>query len=333
MLLKPPPLRRGDRVRIVAPSGPFDRESFEVGLKALAARYEPVYDSGDGDGGGGANGDGKAAGIFSRARYLAGDDDRRLAELLAALADPSTRAVFCARGGYGAMRLLRRLDQDGGAGGSLRDLPLKPLIGFSDITALHQLWQAHGRVSIHGPVLTQLGRQPAASLVRLFRLLESSEPAEPLAGARTIVPGSVEGPLLGGNLSVLTRLLGTPYLPSFRGAVLLLEDVGERPYRLDRMWQHLLLAGVLDQVAGIAFGDFTGCEEPDPAATYTCADVLDSLARELGKPCVAGFSVGHGALNLPVPLGCRVRLDATATESALHFLEPAVQGSGTAGRV
>lgn len=194
------------------------------------------------------------------------------------------------------------------------------LVGFSDITALHLALQSVGRVSIHGPVLTQLGKQPADVRERLFHLLESPEPAPPLSGTDTYVPGVAEGPLLGGNLSVLTRLLGTPYLPSFDGAVLLLEDVGERPYRLDRMWTHLKLAGVFSRVRGIVLGEFTSCEEK--AADYGSADVLRSLAEETGLPCAAGFPIGHGAINHPVALGTQVRLDASAAR--LTFLEGAV---------
>lgn len=297
MLLKPPALKPGDRVRVVAPAGPFPRETFEEGIRVLSSRYQPSFDPG----------------IFSRNRYLAGDDDRRYRELWDALSDEQCRAVFCARGGYGTMRILQRIAVDA--------LPPKLLVGFSDITALHLRWQAAGRASIHGPVMTQLGKQPPHSVERLFRLLESTSPIEPLTGGRAVVPGVVEGPLIGGNLSVLTRLLGTPYLPSLRGAILLLEDVTERPYRLDRMWHHLALAGVLDQVAGIAFGEFTACEEKD--ADYTSAHVLDALARDLGRPCAAGFAVGHGDINLALPLGCHARLDASA--GTLEILEAAVR--------
>lgn len=285
---------------MVAPAGPFDREGFEQGLAVLSERYVPIHDPG----------------IFSRWRYLAGDDDRRLHELSAALSDPGVRAVFCARGGYGAMRLLRRLNVD--------RLPPRLLVGFSDITALHLTWQAAGRVSVHGPVMTQLGKQPRPSIERLFHVLESAEPAPPLQGGHAVVPGAVEGPLVGGNLSVITRLLGTPYLPPLKGAVLLLEDVGERPYRLDRMWTHLALAGVFEQVAGIVLGDFTGCEEKD--ADYTSLDVLRTLARETGLPCAAGFRVGHGDVNLTVPLGVRVRLDAD--QGSVTFLEPTTSAPG-----
>lgn len=294
----PPPLHPGDRVAVIAPASGFDRAAFEAGVALLAGRYRPQYDPG----------------VFTRRRYLAGDDARRLAELEGALADPGIRAVFCARGGYGATRLLPRL-----CGRAVPGAP-KPLVGFSDITALHAWLQSAGRASIHGPVLTQLGRLGGDAAGRLFRLLEEDAPPPPLAGTETWVDGVAEGPLLGGNLSVLTRLIGTPCMPALDGAVLLLEDQGERPYRLDRMWTHLALAGVFARVSGIALGSFTACEERD--ADYTAADVLRELARGTGLPCAAGFPVGHGDLNEPVPLGVRVRLDAGAAR--LTFLGGAV---------
>jgi muramoyltetrapeptide carboxypeptidase len=168
--------------------------------------------------------------------------------------------------------------------------------------------------------MTQLGRLGRATSERLFSLLESSSPAQPLHGTATFVEGTVEGPLLGGNLSVFTRLLGTPFMPNLDGAVLLLEDVGERPYRLDRMWTHLELAGVFSKVSGIALGSFTQCEERD--GNYTSEDLLRELAVATGLPCVAGFPIGHGDVNEPVPLGVRVRLDGAA--GRLTFLESAV---------
>jgi muramoyltetrapeptide carboxypeptidase len=174
-------------------------------------------------------------------------------------------------------------------------------------------------------VVTQLATQPPEAVERLYRLLEEPvAPAPALRGA-PLVGGVVEGPLLGGNLSLLTRLLGTPYLPDLDGAILLLEDAGERPYRLDRMWTHLGLAGVFDRVRGIALGEFTDCEEPE--ADFGSADVIRALAAEIGLPCVGGLPIGHGAVNLAVPLGGRVRLDADA--GVLEFLEPAVAPAGS----
>lgn len=288
-------LRPDDRVVAVAPAGPFDRASFEAGVAIIGGRYRVHYDPG----------------VLTRHRYLAGNDERRLKELAAALADTDARAVFCARGGYGMMRLLAGLEDIA--------LPAKPVIGFSDLTALHQLLQRQRLVSVHGPNLTQLPRVDAAAQARLFDILESESPAADLTGTETYVAGIAEGPLLGGNLSVLTRLLGTPFLAPLEGAILLLEDVGERPYRLDRMWTHLALAGVFRQVRGIALGEFTNCEEKD--AEYSGAEVLRELAAATGLPCAAGFPVGHGANNQPVPLGVRVRLDAGRRR--LTFLESA----------
>jgi muramoyltetrapeptide carboxypeptidase len=312
---QPPAVRPGDLVAIIAPSGPFDRGSFDAGLAQLEQRYRLQYD----------------ARLFERYRYLAGEDSRRLDELLAALQNPEVKAIFCARGGYGTMRLLPRLAAalphvNGGPvhgldGPSAPSTGLKPLVGFSDITALH-LWLQHRRItSIHGPVVTQLGRQTTDTRARLFGLLESTSAAPPLTGTDTYVGGTVEGPLLGGNLAVVTRLLGTPFLPPLEGAVLLLEDVGERPYRLDRMWTHLALAGVFRKVRGIVLGSFSGCEERE--ADYTSMDVLRALAEETGLPCAAGFPIGHGDINEAVPLGVRVRLDTSARR--LTFLEAATR--------
>ncbi|HYM43875.1 MAG TPA: LD-carboxypeptidase [Steroidobacteraceae bacterium] len=293
----PPALVPGARVAVVAPASAFDRPSFEGGLAVIAARYDVHH----------------GAALFERHRYLAGSDSRRLSELTDALLDPEIRGVFCARGGYGATRLLQYL-------GSVKLAGPKPLVGFSDITALHLWLQSRGVASIHGPVLTQLPQLPVATHQRLFALLESSSPAAALRATDTYVPGVAEGPLLGGNLSVVTRMLGTPWLASLDGAILLLEDLGERPYRLDRMWTHLALAGVFSRVRGIALGSFTNCEERD--ADYSAADVLRDLAVATGLPCAAGFPIGHGVMNEPVPLGTRVRLDAAGR--SLEFLEAAV---------
>ncbi len=279
--LTPPPLQKGDRVAVVAPSGPFDRPTFDKGLEVIARRYQPVF----------------TERIFERHRYLAGTDASRRADLQAALDDHSVKAVFAARGGYGSMKLLP----------SLRLSSPRHLVGFSDFTSLHCAAQKQGWRSLHAPVLTQLGKQPADVIERLFALLEG-QPVTPLTGLRTVSGGIAEGPLLGGNLSVFTRLIGTPWLPELRGSVLLLEDVGEKPYRLDRMWMHLHLAGLFEGVRGIVFGDFTGCDEKD----HTAADVLDELAFTLGIPCAAGFRIGHGEVNQPVMLGAPVRLDADA---------------------
>ena len=301
--LKPRPLQPGDRVAVVAPAGPLDREAMDAGLRILAGRYKVEWDPG----------------LLSRTRYLAGDDRRRGRELAAVLADPEIRGVVAARGGYGSMRILSEVWPI--AGGK----PSAPGPG-QDARRLLRHHGApcgsagHGRVSVHGPVVTQLGSQPAPVVERFFSILEDgTTPPAPLCGT-PLVGGVAEGSLLGGNLSLLTRLLGTPWLPDLAGAVLLLEDVGEQPYRIDRMWTHLRLAGVFDRLAGVALGDFTDCETP--GAEFTLRDIIAGLAGETGLPCVGGFPIGHGAVNVPVALGARVRLDGGA--GRLTFLEPAV---------
>jgi muramoyltetrapeptide carboxypeptidase len=295
-MLRPPPLRPGDRIAIVSPSSPVDPELLGLGVARLAERYTPVLDKH----------------VFDAQRYLAGADAVRAGALAAALKDSDIRAVFCARGGSGAGRLLPLLDGIG--------KPPKLLLGCSDVTVLHAALQSHGLSSVHGPVVTQVADQPQFVLDRLFQLLEGGLPP-PLTGASPLVGGIAEGPLLGGNLAVLATLLGTSWLPDTRGAVLLLEDDGEQPYRLDRLWTHLRNAGIFAGLAGIALGDFTNCERP--GANFSVRDVLRTLAEETGLPCAVGFPVGHGPVNMPLSLGTRVRLDADA--GSLTPLEAATE--------
>jgi len=291
---------------VVAPAGPVPRDAFDAGAAILGARYTLVHDDR----------------IFARQGYLAGDDDARAAELSRALADPTIAGVFCARGGYGLMRILARLDA-----AAFARAP-KLVVGFSDVTALHA-WAAHaGVVSLHGPVVTQLGKLPAEDAASLFALAEATSPAPPLTGLRAIGGGSasqpgaaVEGPLVGGNLEVLSRLVGTPWALSLDGAILFLEEIGERPYRIDRQLTQLELAGALPRLAGVVVGDFVGCAEKDGSAPDAETVLVERLGRR-GIPIVAGAPIGHGSRNRAIPHGARVRLDPAA--GSLEFLEPAV---------
>lgn len=282
---------------IVAPAGPVPRDAFERGVARLAGRYALAYDER----------------IFERTGFFAGSDEARGAELQAALDAPEVRAVVCARGGYGIMRLLPRLDPAG-----LRAAP-KPVVGFSDVTALHAFCAWAGVVSVHGPVVTQLGALDEADAAALIALLEGAPPA-PVTGLETVVPGVAEGRLLGGNLEVLTRLVGTPWQPPLDGAIWLLEDVGERPYRVDRQLTQLALAGL--RPAGVVLGDFVRCLEPD-GSPPTVEEVLVERLGRLGVPVVRGAPVGHGTRNRALPHGARVRLDATA--GILELLDGAVR--------
>ena len=286
-MLRPLRLRPGDRVAVVAPSSPFDRERFDRGMARIAERYELA----------------PHPSLFERRRYLAGADEVRAAAFTDAFQDPGARAVFCARGGSGAGRLLPRID--------FVRLPIKPLVGFSDIVALHGALQANGRISIHGPVVTQLADQPAWVSDRLFALLEGRT-VEALRGT-PVLPGVAEGPLVGGDLTVLATLVGTRWMPELSGAILLLEEVGEPPYRIDRVWTHLRNAGVLSRIAGLALGQFLDCEPTDRRYDpHTAREVLSDLAAEADVPCIVDLPIGHGSVNAPVALGARHRLDAHA---------------------
>jgi muramoyltetrapeptide carboxypeptidase len=241
--------------------------------------------------------------------YLAGDDAQRRADLHAALADDEVAAIHALRGGYGALRLLPGIDT-----ALLRRSP-KLLMGYSDITALQALWAAEGLPSLHAPMpasdLIRPGREDdEAALVALLKgglpagsvLAPELEPGEP------VHPGVAEGVLIGGNLSLVAALTGTPWAWNPHGAILFLEDVSESLYRVDRCLTQLQLAGVLQAVAGIVLGSFTESEAPEALLR----ERLLPLCRERGKPLLGGWPTGHGTPNRPLPLGLRVRLDAGA---------------------
>lgn len=277
----------GGQVRVIAPSSPFDPDDLKSGLALLSRRYLVSH----------------APSLFERQGYLAGSDARRLSELQSAIDDPAVDAIFAARGGYGATRLLDGLDLS-----ALEKRP-KLLVGFSDITALHALFSQRGIGSIHGPMVAAVGRAGEGQLERVIEAVEGRH-VSALAGLHTVAPGRARGPLLGGNLAVLCALLGTPFMPDLRGAVLMLEDVGERPYRVDRMLTSLRSSGVLSSVAGVLLGAFTNAAPGPDGATVEA--VLADRLKTLGVPVLSGAPVGHVDDNTPVPLGTVVELDSSA---------------------
>ena len=288
------PLAPGSTVAIVAPSGPPDAALYRAGREILGRRYRVAREI-DPDGP-----------RHPRLPYLADSDEARAAAMNAALADPEIEAILCARGGYGAMRILGRLDDE-----ALRQRR-PPIVGLSDITALH-LWAAGlGVPTVHGPVLTQLAVLPAGDVQTLFDLLEGTLPA--VDGLHGLCPGLARGRLLGGNLSLLAHLAGTPFLPDLEGCLLLLEEVNEAPYRIDRLLTQLALAGVLDRVAGVLVGNLLGCDAPQgvPPEPLTALEVIAERLVPLGVPVAAGAPVGHGTRNVALPLGIVAELDADA---------------------
>lgn len=239
--------------------------------------------------------------------HLAADDARRLADLHEALADPQVDAVIGLRGGYGCMRLLDRIDR-----ATLRRFP-KPLIGYSDLTALHALRQQLGMAGWHAPMPASDwhkgeaawddARELADRLRAGLRVGDALGPALP-GHALDRGHAPVRGVLSGGNLAVLAALLGTPFMPDLRGAILFLEDVGEDPYKIDRLLCQLRLSGALDELAGVVLGSFSDADAPD--------EVLADYFGELGVPVLAGWPSGHTTPNLPLPIGLAVTLDPIA---------------------
>ena len=247
-------------------------------------------------------------GIVAREGYLAGDDAHRARELTTLWQDPEVDAIVCARGGYGSARLISRLDA------RLVRNARKPLVGYSDATAL-LLWQRRcaGLAGFHGPMLERgddVDPDVHESLVR--QLLGRVELPQVLSGAG-IHPGEAEGRLIGGNLALVVASLGTPWEIRPRGGILLLEEVGERPYRIDRMLDQLIAAGVLEGVVGLGLGELTACEDPrypDPAAL----DVVARAIEPLGIPLVAGLPFGHVRRNHAWALGSRATIDGRRGE-------------------
>jgi muramoyltetrapeptide carboxypeptidase len=292
----PEPLRPGDTVALIAPSGPVREEQMVAAVALLAGWGLTVVPSPD---------------LYARHGFLAGTDELRLAALNAALADRQVRGVVCARGGYGAQRIVDGIDIDA----VCRDPKL--IVGFSDITALHlALWRRARLATLHGPVATQLTEDFAPESVAALRsaigsgrpVVVATDPESETGPLR--VPGEpVTGTLLGGNLCLIAASVGTPDEPDLRGAVLLLEEVDEPPYKVDRMLVQLRRCGMLDGVAGIAVGQFTRCADDWPMSTV---DVLADCLGDLGVPVLGGLPIGHGPGALTVPLGVPATLDVAA---------------------
>jgi muramoyltetrapeptide carboxypeptidase len=252
--------------------------------------------------------------LLARRGYLAGDDERRAKELSELVADERVDAILCARGGYGSHRIVRLLDA------AAFRAARKPLVGFSDVTTL-LLWQLRcaGLAGFHGPMPARDAR--GEDREALLRLLCGEAAAPRLLRGTPCGGGRGEGRLVGGNLTVLAASLGCPWEIETRGAVLLLEDVGERPYRLDRLLSQLSAAGKLAELAGVGVGCFAGCDDPSYPQPAAC-DVLEELLRPLGVPLVTGLPFGHGAENVPWPFGARARIDGDA--GTVEWLGPAV---------
>jgi muramoyltetrapeptide carboxypeptidase len=298
--IRPPRLKTGDTIGIVAPAGPFDPKNFSQGLSTLESLGFRTRVSDE---------------IFEKTGYLAGNDAQRARLVNRLFKDPAINAIVCARGGFGSLRILPLVDFD-----VIRKNP-KVFIGFSDITALlTSITARSGLVSFHGPVVTTLANAPEITRNTLLRAISSDLPLEvqPANGV-VIQAGRAQGSIIGGNLTTLCHLLGTPFEPRFKQRIVLLEDRGEAPYRIDRMLFQMKLAGCFDGIAGLVLGSFEGCGSLD--AVF---QVFEEHFRDISVPILAGFDVGHGEQNLTMPLGIDATLDTD--DQIVAFNQPATVG-------
>jgi muramoyltetrapeptide carboxypeptidase len=318
--VRPKALAPGARIALVCPASPEDETEGIVIAEEVVASIGLVPK--------------RMPAAARQTMYLAGTDEERAADLNAAFRDPSIDAVWCIRGGYGSGRLLPLLDW-----GAIRKNP-KPLLGYSDITALLNGFYARtGLVTFHGPNCSS--NISEYSLAELKRVLFSTEPAGVIAAAppvepkegfvdredrlRRIVPGTGRGRLVGGNISVFSMLVGTPWEPPLEGSILFLEEVGEEPYRIDRWLTQLVLTGRLAKCAGIVFGKFKDCVPPDKGSyqgTWTWQQVVADRLGKLGVPILAGLRFGHVLDKSTLPVGVLAELDVA--QGTLTLLEPAV---------
>lgn len=298
-IVKPPRLKAGDTIGIVAPASPFDMDKFKLGLAALEnigfATVAPRE-------------------IFHKEGYLAGSDNHRAHVINRFFADDTVRGIFCARGGYGSLRILSLLDK-----GLIEKHP-KVFAGFSDISVvLNHLSGRCGLVTFHAPMVTSLATATKKTRESLAGAVLSGEPVEIEAGNGTaLFGGTASGPVAGGNLTTLCHLVGTPFAPRFSGRILFLEDTGEAPYRIDRMLTQMQIAGCLTGVAGVVLGSFTDCG--DLAEIHR---IVAAIFEPSGVPVLAGIDAGHGNENLTLPIGLTATLDAD--RKVLRYSGPATE--------
>ena len=313
--VKPPRLRAGDTVGLIEPAGftddAFDLEPVKQNIIAMGLKPKPSRH------------------LTDRYGYLAGKDADRAADVNDMYADPDVKAVFAVRGGWGCARILPYLDF-----ARIRANP-KLLIGYSDITALHLAFAARaGFTTIHGPVASSGWNRFSWDYFRAVAF-DGATPTftnpvgtedrlvQRIGSIRTFGSGKATGRLLGGNLTVLAALMGTPWMPDFTGAILFIEDIGEQPYRIDRMLTQLALGGVLGKLAGVVFGQCTDCG-PSGASYggFTLSQVLQQHLAPLGIPAFQGAPFGHVANQISLPVGIRAEMDADA--GTIRLLESAV---------
>ena len=299
-IVKPNKLLPGDCIGIAAPSSPFKKDDFFQGIEILEAMGFSVRISDN---------------LFSRKGYLAGSDFHRAKQLHGLFADNSIKAIICARGGFGALRILPLLDYE-----LIRNNP-KIFIGFSDITALlYSFYKKSGLSVLHAPVVTSFKYINKKSLESLILAVSSGSEIEIQADNPFVIKhGRASGIVIGGNLSVICHLMGTPFELEFAGHILIIEDIGEPSYKIDRMLTQMKIAGCFKGLAGVALGSFLNSDD-NAGKLYEIYKIVKNIFNDYSIPVMAGFDVGHGACNLSVPIGIKATLDTK--KGILSFHEP-----------
>jgi muramoyltetrapeptide carboxypeptidase len=296
-LREPPPLAPGARVAMVCPSGPLGgpHELERAVSQAESLGWDVTV----------------GAHVLARTGYVAGDDAQRGDDLLRAMGDDDIDGIWCIRGGYGAARLLPRVQA------AIASMRPKALLGYSDITALHAAWRRAGLVSFHGPT----ARSPLTAFTRaaLVEVVQAGgAPTWQAAEALVVRGGRATGRLAGGNLALVASLCGTPWALDFRDAIVVLEDLNEAVYRLDRLFTQVRLTGAFAGCRALAIGHFTDCPDTAGDGTQTALTLVAELAAALDVPALFGLPVGHIADQWTLPLGAWATLDADARTLQLH---------------
>ena len=306
----PPPIQPGQTTIAVATpaSPPSDLAAFKSGISYLTSKGFNVKTS---------------RLSFPDKGFLSGTDEVRAAELNAFILDPEVDVIFCTRGGYGTSRILPLIDYD-----AARTLS-KLLVGYSDITALQlALYHKAGWRSVSGPMVAVEWPKPDKASEQQFWRLVSGQPFSTLSNVddrpfKPMRPGEAKGTLIGGNLTVLTRLIGTPYMPSLKGAILFIEDVNEPAYRVDALLSHLKLSGIWDNLAGLLIGQFT--EKDSPSTTPPSIEaVFQDYCDNVSFPVASGLSYGHIPVKNSMPVGIQAHLTVTEDSATISILEPLV---------
>ncbi len=309
---RPPPLQPGDTIHLCAPSYPAEHGKIEAAVRLIqSAGFKTDV----------------AENACSSHGYLAGDDDSRAKAMNHALADPKIRAIMAVRGGYGALRILHRLDLY-----RLADDP-KILIGYSDFTAiLLAAYRQANLMGFHG-LLAAVDIAGPHGKTAFQHLLQatSSRPLGDLPAPQILRSGRGQGPLLGGCLSLLSRLVGTEFMPDLTGAILFWEDVGEEPYQIDRMLTHLRLAGHLEELGGMVIGALTDCVPDRPKPTLTIPEAVLECLRGTDYPILMGLRTGHLPNPLTIPMGVMARIETGGSRGRLTVEEAATGGGRMAG--